>query len=463
MTIKKSTSVARSGLSLVEILIAMAMTLIILGAMMSAFSYGSAEMQKGRASIELNNRLISAEEQLRRDLDRITVELKPYHSLPTLPKGFVEIVDGPETDYDPRYDATFTHGGNELLFGDRDDYFGCTIKSDGKAFRGRNGNNTVESHLAEVAWFTIDTPNVPNVPGSAPGRMVCRRQLLILPSLGVLLTAPSAIEINDFFAQNDISARLDPNTGDLVANSLADLAIRRNRYCHLFAATPQLSQLDTDLLRYRTHDDFIRDTTLQPHRSRRSNRNHSMFSSVAAFDIQVFDPEASVRVITNAAATDVLDIAEPSDIGANKAGFLVGAPVTGIGAYVDLWRGAGTFGVTPTIRPTDSLPAPPVPNNTYFERLFDTGTSQYDRDDNGSIDIGSNGIDDDGDGFIDESDIDFNGDGFIDQSDRFELGEKVAVAPYNAPIRGLKFTMRVLEPNTKQVRQLSVTKSFVTE
>ena len=119
----------------------MVMTLIVLGAMMAAFSYGSAEMQKGRASIELNNRLITAEEQLRRDLDRITVELKPYQSLSMDPKGYVEIVDGPEQDYNTTNELNpampYLHGGNELVYGDRDDYFACTIQSDGKAFRGR--------------------------------------------------------------------------------------------------------------------------------------------------------------------------------------------------------------------------------------------------------------------------------------------------------------------------------------
>ena len=96
--IKNQSHSKRRGLSLVEVMIAMVMTLIVLGAMMAAFGYGSREMQKGRASIELNNRLITAEEQLRRDLDRITVELKPYHQLPGTPSGYVEIIDGPSVD-----------------------------------------------------------------------------------------------------------------------------------------------------------------------------------------------------------------------------------------------------------------------------------------------------------------------------------------------------------------------------
>jgi len=151
----------RSALTLVEVLIAMAMTLVILGAMMSAFQYGSSEMARGRAAIELNNRLVAAQEQLRRDLDRITVELKPHQFLPALPNGYVEIVDGTRMDYNPEddgIDAARGHNGTNLVYGDTDDFFACTIRSGGRAFRGRFGNEIEESHLAEVAWYSI--PNV---------------------------------------------------------------------------------------------------------------------------------------------------------------------------------------------------------------------------------------------------------------------------------------------------------------
>jgi type II secretory pathway pseudopilin PulG len=429
----------RHGLSLIEIMIAMVMTLIVLGAMMAAFSYGSAEMAKGRASIELNNRLISSEEQLRRDLDRITVELKPYQQSPTQPKGYFEIVDGPETDYNAANEIDpflpYLHSGNELVYGDRDDYLGCTIKSDGKAFRGRRDytgpmgpvNDIAESHLAEIAWFSIDMPGAVALPGSATNRastsnqMVCRRQLLILPSLGVLLTTPTLADVNDFFARNDISARLDTLTGNLVANSLQDLTIRGNRYCHSVpsgvAGNPASNPLQYGSLPLRY------------------NSNHVMFTSVASFDIQVFAPDATVNVIATAAG--ISDIAEPFDIGANKAGAIVGTPIALGGAYVDLGKGTGFFG-----GPMRSSTNCNYATNGQF--LYDTGTSLYNRND--AADDGSNGIDDAG--IV----------GVID-----DWQEQDSIAPYNAPIRGLKFTMRVLEPNTKQVRQLTVKKSFVAQ
>ena len=291
----------RAGLSLIEIMIAMVMTLIVLGAMMAAFSYGSAEMQRGRAGIELNNRLITAEEQLRRDLDRITVQVKPHQQLPTEPKGYLEIVDGPQTDYVAANDPAgrlalglpaFPHGGDEMVIGDRDDYFACTIKSEGKAFRGRLGNQIVESHLAEVVWFTVfDPSSVANkvAEGVNPDVLLVRRQLLILPTAAI----PAGLTYDAFLRNNDISVRRTAG-GALAPNSLTDLAIRGNRFSHSgFAApTPAASLLEIAQLGARYND------------------NHVVVSSVAAFDVQVFDRNASVLLIPDATGTDISDVAE---------------------------------------------------------------------------------------------------------------------------------------------------------
>ena len=409
-------SVRRHGLSLVEVMIAMVMTLVVLGAMMAAFAYGSREMQRGRGGIELNNRLITAEELLRRDLDRITVELKPHHQLPTNPKGYVEIVDGANIDYIAGNDldtggVSFPHGGNELVFGDRDDYFACTIQSNGKPFRGRFGNQIVESHLAEVAWFTVfdastaDTSDV----------LLIRRQLLILPDLAVTAAAGT---YSAFLANNDISVRREG--GVLVPNSLTDLAVRGNRFSHApTTGNPAAEALEIVPLGVRFND------------------NHIMFSSVAAFDVQVFAPDAGVNVITDTLGTDVIDIAEPSDVGANKTGAIVGTTAAISGAYVDLGKATGFLGSAMRSSANCNYAAA-------GQVLYDTGTSEYNR---ASVTgNGSDGFDDAGVG------------GVVD-----DWQEQTSIAPYDTPIRGLQFTMRAIEPNTNQVRQLTVRKSFVLE
>ncbi len=446
-----SASSRRHGLSLIEIMIAMVMTLIVLGAMMAAFSYASAEMALGRASIELNNRLVNAEEQLRRDLDRITVDLKPHHRLAAQPKGFVEIVDGAQTDYVPANEALdisavnrFAHGGNQLVFGDRDDYFACTIKSNGKAFRGRYNDRIVESHLAEVAWFTV----FDSATADPDDVLLVRRQLLILPNITPSGVVGTAAGYDDFLQNNDISVHRTP-TGTLVANNLGNLALRANRYSHELNVA--LGPIGPD-----QHRSPAESTLEIVPLGTRYRDDHIMVSSVAAFDIQVFDPDAYVRVLANG------DVAEPSDIGtrnqviAERVGM-----IAKLGGFVDLGKGimttdtgipltdAGIFGGVPG--PRFPFPPSPVPFN-YVESVYDTGTSQYNR--RFADHPGSNGVDDDIDGQIDEGDElkSFGGTPY-----------RKVVAPYDAPIRGLKFTMRVLEPISKQVRQLTVQKSFVAE
>ena len=437
----------RRGLTLVEVMIAMVMTLVVLGAMMSAFSYGSAEMQKGRAAIELNNRLVTVESMLRRDLDRITVEVKPHFSLPAEPKGYLEIIDGVDTDYVPRNDPTvrpslglapFDHGGNQLIFGDRDDYFACTIKSDGQAFRGRFGNEIVESHLAEVVWFTVPDGST-NDPDDA---LLVRRQLLILPEITASGVVGAVGNYDSFLRENDISIRRTA-AGTLVANSLTELSLRANRFSHSFNPAAGPNGLDP----HRSPTDSTLEGALLVNRF---SDDHVMISSIAAFDIQVFDPDAYVRVLSNGEIVEASDIGAKNSTVANRVGVFAR-----LGGFIDLGKGIMANDNTPPVAFADAgiLGGPPAASSfPYTEFVYDTGTSRYNR--RLADHPGANGIDDDSDGRVDEP------------GENKALGTatyRKVVAPYNVPLRGVRFSTRVLEPNTKQVRQMTVNKSFVAE
>lgn len=410
-----STSNKSAGLTLVELLIAMAMTLIVLGAMMSAFQYGSAEMQKGRAMIEMTNRLVSVESLLREDLSRLTVELKPYQQNSSLPKGYCEIVDGARRDY------TLASDPFNLVFGDNDDFFAGTIRSRGKPFRGRMDNQMVESQVAEVVWFTLPSPN------DAGGRTLFRKVRVVNPLITVAFANPA--DAADFYERNRFSVFLnDPRpTGTVVTGgSLESLAVRANRLGHLEFPTPQAARLDY----LRTGENSL---------PAAATDEDILISLVASFDIRVFDPDTIIRVRRNAAllTEPVRDMVEPGDMMAmnqsvNGVNFPMGGQEnwspnssTDPTSYVD-----GAFVDLPVIA-------------GYGEAVYDTGTSRYDR--NTANDRGSNGVDDDGDGAIDEED------------------EKTSVIPFDAAIRGVKVTVRVFEPITQQVRQLSVVKSFISQ
>ena len=119
----------RSGLTLVEILIALTMTLIVLGAMTAAFKVASEEMREGRALIELANRARIVEDHLRTDLGSITVEVRVYDG-EVEPHGYFEYVEGVIRD------STFAV--TDSFQGDCDDVLAFTARTtDGILYRGR--------------------------------------------------------------------------------------------------------------------------------------------------------------------------------------------------------------------------------------------------------------------------------------------------------------------------------------
>lgn len=185
----------RFGLSLIEVLVGLTITLVVLLAMTQAFRFASSEMTRGRASVELVNQLRGVEALLRNDLERLTVEAKPFYFAPTEPKGYIQIVDGSATDTNWLADARGVANTVDLtnlsianlVIGDHDDILAGTIRSDAQPFRGRSNNNVEESHLAEVIWYTVTNDlNSDGFIEAGEGVRLFRRALLIKPSLGVL-------------------------------------------------------------------------------------------------------------------------------------------------------------------------------------------------------------------------------------------------------------------------------------
>lgn len=83
---------------------------------------------------------------------------------------------------------------------------------------------------------------------------------------------------------------------------------------------------------------------------------------------------------------------------------------------------------------------------------YDTWSLHYennglDEDDGGTgaRDEGADGIDTDNSGIVDDP------------------GEAETQAPFAAPLRGIKITIRVYEPSSKQVRQVTVVQDFLAD
>lgn len=366
----------RPGFSLVELMIAMVVTLIVLGAMMALFQYGSVEMKRGRAAVDMTTKLQSIEGQLRRDLSQITVDIKPHHRLPTIPKGYFEIVEGPMRDYVPSsFDVDPTHNGDKAYLGDIDDFIAFTIKSPDKPF----WHGGVASQFAEVAWYVS-------------GRKVFRKIRLVSGGSG---------------------------------NTLSELGYRGNRMGHVKGSYPHTSNLDFSDLASDGPDSEV------------------LLSNVVAFDIQVFDPDAHQYLVRDTESREIIGVADPTDIGAVRSVFGGSFDQVSRGAFVDL-------AINRTGMPRE-LPIFANPHHPrYSEAVYDTGTSLYDH--NEIDDTGSNGVDD----AAIFGDVTRNG--VVD-----DASEKESLAPYDERLRGIRIKIRVIDPDTKQVKQLSITQSFVPE
>ena len=421
---------SRRGLTLIEIMIALTMTLIVLGAMMQAFQYASGQMQMGRATMEMANRLRSAEELLRSDLSNLTVEPRPYTET-TNPNGYLEIVDGAMRD------KTNAAGINSYL-GDVDDVIAMTVRSDGQFFRGRHipdnttNSKVIESSIAEIMWYTtfVDR-NTDSLIDFDESVKVHRRVLLIRPDMGPWENL-TLNQVTTLMQNNDISCRVvfdqDANEFNVYANSLSDLAVRRNRFCHQWlnynSSEPSVDVnwpnfLDRSLI-----------STFQP-----VEGNDIVLTDVASFDLQVYSPDVTLSLDTDTPVA-------PAD-----PGFPAAATQISAGDFVDLvWNAPVDF------RGSRFNFAQQAWRNDYplAEAFYDTWTPVYesdgfDQDEDGLIDQGTNGLD--------------NGGPLAPDDD----SERETRPPYPYPVRGVKVSIRLIEKTTNQVYQSSVVHSYVPE
>ncbi len=421
---------SRRGLTLIEIMIALTMTLIVLGAMMQAFQYASGQMQMGRATMEMANRLRSAEELLRSDLNNLTVEPRPYTET-TNPNGYLEIVDGTMRD---KTNAS----GIDSYLGDVDDIVAMTVRSDGQFFRGRHipdnttSSQVIESSIAEVMWYTTfvdrDGDDLIDLDESVK---VHRRVLLIRPDMGPWENLTSD-QVTTLMQNNDISCRIVQDGGtnnyNVYANSLSDLAVRRNRFCHQWYnydnGNPSLDVnwphfLDRSLI-----------STFQP-----VEGNDIVLTDVASFDLQVYSPDVSLS----------LDAAIP--VAPADPGFPAAATQISAGDFVDLvWNAPVDF------RGSRFNFAQQAWRNAFpaAEAFYDTWTPVYESD----------GIDQDNDALIDEGTNGLDNGGSLAPDDD---SERETRPPYPYPVRGVKVSIRLIEKTTNQVYQSSVVHSYVPE
>jgi prepilin-type N-terminal cleavage/methylation domain-containing protein len=269
----------RGAFTLIEMLVAMAITLIMMGGVISMFGVVSEGIKDSRATMEMTERVTAVRSRLQTDLKGCTAEAKP----PLRPEdsmGYFEYIEGIANDWTytnfqlPTGAAIPLPPGATIppptvsLMGDTDDILMFTSRSRNEPFTGRGLQGpgaaptpaAVQSQVAEIIWFAVpngivldpstDDPLV-GPSGSNTGtrlRTVYRRVMLVAPQLQPYVDAMRVAgdarvgDLLTFQRYFDLSARWDASAmggaGNVVLNTLSDVTKRENRFAHYIPTGP---------------------------------------------------------------------------------------------------------------------------------------------------------------------------------------------------------------------------------
>ncbi len=284
---------ARPALTLIEMLVATAITLLMMAAVVNLFANLTGSIRNRRAVIEVSGQLRQVRQRLALDIAGATCPAVTWQR-PGDDVGYLEIIEGRYSDAVPSQllDNDTTNGEidyaasilprNNLVrdysqppdgvddddaqahlgdidslvpggLGDYDDILALTVRSDDEPFVTQDRGDTVESNLAEVIWFAVENPS--NGLLGEPGmRTIYRRALVIAPwrveQRGPIDGPPGApspmtpewirYASDWYFQRYDISARYDPANNKFIPNTLSDLTRRENRAFHAVAPFPHM-------------------------------------------------------------------------------------------------------------------------------------------------------------------------------------------------------------------------------
>jgi len=441
----------RPGFTLIEILVATTLTLLLMGAVVTIFGRIGNSVNESRSTLEMADHLRSTAAVLQKDLAGATVTMLPPRRLDD---GYLEIIEGP-VGVLTRPDqiavnndtSTSTPDGTVIDF---DDILMLTTRTTGRPFVGRcqfTSDLTVQSDLAEVIWFVR-------------GKTLYRRVLLIAPWVnstgssgpGIYASGGQPISANGFYANNDISVRLQ--NGLLVANSLADLTKRECRYAHDPAQFPYDSrgwgQLGMPTLRECSSTSWSAGGQ-RPVFKYANALDFWSNSPTAAFPWGGMDADTGMTLNQFKDGTRVDDVILNNVIGFDVKVWDPGA-AGGAGAYVDLGWSNVAYNPNPPADqarqlfyhvgdPRSNLAAAGASGTATAARVYDTWWFSYEQ----TVGQGRslNGFDDMGSNIVDGP------------------ADVVTAPPYAAPLRGIQIKIRVFELDSRQVREVTVVQDFL--
>lgn len=425
-----------AGYTLIEILVATTLSLVLLGSVVFMFGRVGEAITNSRSTLEMADRLRLAAQRLQLDLAGVTVTMRPPRD-PANNEGYFEYIEGPVMTgtvagmthpSDVAFNTDVTSTPSDTTVGDFDDILMFTTRSTGRPFVGKfNGSSAIESDVAEVAWFLR-------------GRTLYRRVLLVAPSAAL----PTGATARQSYCNNyDVSARWDSTATKMVANTLSDLTRRECRYAHDKGGTAFPYDVRSlwcwTLAKGGTTYYFPTLPTLRE--CCNDGWGGSLTSPANPFTaIDFWTNKSGYRLADNALSGGAAGTRVADDvILTNVIGFDVKAWDPGAAAYVDL--GYNPSGTATRFNDCGDSNSSLRADDNLHARVYDTySTSHFDV-------TWSNGIDDDSNGVVDDATAS-------------ELGTNKS-PPYPYPLRAVQIKIRVFEPDSKQIREVTVVQDFL--
>jgi hypothetical protein len=163
-----------------------------------------------------------------------------------------------------------------------------------------------------------------------------------------------------------------------------------------------------------------------------------ILTNVIGFDVKVYDPEVPT--------TADPEVSRYVDLGyANESC----NPGDAANAPLSLFSHRGHPGSDLEAPATSTASAPAA--RVYCTWSFHYEHDGIDQDADSVVDEGADGFDNDGGGVVDDG---------YDPSTRYR-GEWETVAPYPVPLRGVQVTIRIFEPDSRQIREVTVVQQFL--
>lgn len=298
--------VARRAFSLTELLVAMTISLAVMGGVATLFGTFGRSVTNSQAIVDISSRMRSANWQLRKDLSGVTCDVSPWLA-PEADAGYFEYIEGARKDWDAPH-------GTSSLEADTDDVLLFTTQAIGDPFVcATTGSNTCESDRAEVAWFCRPAAFQP-VAGLTLHNLY-RRQFLVSAAPGAgAFSATARIS-----GTNAGPWSVRTVSGTSYANSLGDLTKREHRFLHLVTFPHVFQGVNAAGATLDGTDQDGEDVVLP---------------NVIAFDVRAFDPQAGDYI----------------DLGVGGTGVLVGTPATKSGLTTptyDTWSSHYEFANPP--------------------------------------------------------------------------------------------------------------------